>query len=85
MTELRITLPDEKMAQIRERATESGSVTPEAYVEGLIEKDLGEEIDEELEALLLERAKGPFIDWTPKHAEELQAQLLGGLKNRSNP
>ena len=83
MTQIHLTFSDETMARIRQRATECGCSSPELYVQNLIDDHLGERIDEELEALLLERVKGPFVEWTPEHAEKLQAQFLENLKNRA--
>lgn len=83
MSEIRLSISDEKMAQLRERVAESGCATPEAYLEGLIEKDLSQELDDELEALLSERANGPWVDLTPELGEQLQAQVLEQLKRKT--
>jgi hypothetical protein len=80
MSEIRLTISDETMAHLRERASETGCGTPEAYLQGLLEKDLAPDYDEDLEALLLERVNGPWHELTPELEERLQAEVLENLK-----
>lgn len=64
MANILISLPDDLKAQAEARAAESGCASVEEYVEQLVQRDAGGEVefDEELEQLLLQRMDGPFIE-----------------------
>jgi hypothetical protein len=65
MTRISISLSEELRAQADARAAQSGCASIEEYVEQLVRRDAGgdlEEFDEELEHLLLKRLEGPSVE-----------------------
>jgi hypothetical protein len=87
MARLNMHLPDELRSRAEARAKESGFDSVEAYVEALLLADAagGPVVeDENLDALLLKRADGPFVDVDDADLRQMRAKLqdrLGGAEN----
>ena len=65
MPALKIDLPDGLRSRVEARAAESGFATVESYVKALLLADAAGGLvmdDQQLEALLLSRVDGPFVD-----------------------
>jgi hypothetical protein len=84
MAPLNIHLPDTLRSRVEGRAAESGFDSVEAYVQAVLLADAvaGPVMDEaQVEALLLQRVDGPFVDADDADLRELRAKLdarLGG-------
>ena len=84
MATLSIQLPDGLRSRVEARAAENGFDTVEAYIQAVLLADAagGPLVeDEQLEALLVERSDGPFVDADDadfrQMREKLQARLGG--------
>ena len=78
MSALRIDLPDALRSRVEARAAESGFDSVEAYVQALVLADAagGPVVDDEqVEALLLGRLDGPFVDADEGDLRQMREKL----------
>lgn len=84
MTSIHLQIDDDRMGLLRQRAAGSGFATPEAYVQSLLEADLKAADERALEAMLLERVKGPFVEMTDgdfgQMHDEVAARVRASVK-----
>jgi hypothetical protein len=89
MATLNLNLPDELKARAEARAAEGGFATVEQYVQQLLRADVdaagSDEVDEDLEALLLERLDGPAIDVNEADFRGMRARFQARLDSQSRP
>ena len=78
MAMLSIQLPDGLRSRVEVRAAESGFDSVEAYVQAMLLADAagGPVVDsEQLEALLLERLEGPFVEADEADFQQIRQKL----------
>ena len=72
MKTIDITLPDDLQAFAQSEAARRGFKDPSAFVQSLLEAEKHRQTRQELEALLLEAADGPFTEWTDQDVDEIR-------------
>jgi hypothetical protein len=77
MAALKINVSDDLKSRLHERAKSSGFSSPEHYVEAMVIADLaGPEMnDQQIEALLLSRIDGPFVEVDHADFEQMRRKL----------
>ena len=83
MSALNIQLPDALRSRAEARAAESGFDSVEAYIQALVLADAaaGAIDDEQLEALLLSRLDGPFVEADEEDFRQMRKKLDARLRN----
>jgi hypothetical protein len=82
MSALQLHLPAALRSRVEARAAEDGFETVEAYVEALLLADAAggpAATDEQLEALLLGRLEGPFVDVNAADFRQMREKLRARL------
>ncbi|HEY2153995.1 MAG TPA: type II toxin-antitoxin system ParD family antitoxin [Isosphaeraceae bacterium] len=80
METLTITLPDDRVAFLREQAQAQGS-SVDAYIDGLAREAQTRAAKKRLEALLIEGLEsGPAEPWTAQDMEEIEREVLEQLE-----
>jgi hypothetical protein len=85
VTQIQLTVADETMMFLRERAQDSGFTSPEAYLQNVLEEALRVADKRQLEAVLLERLDGPFIDMTDHEFRRLNEDIAADLSGNARP
>jgi len=87
MAALNIHVGDALRSRIEARAAENGFDSVEAYVEALLVADAagGAALDDaQLESLLLDRMKGPFVDANEADFRQMREKLKDRLDSAGN-
>jgi Arc/MetJ-type ribon-helix-helix transcriptional regulator len=74
MKTIDITLPDDLQAFAQSEAARRGFKDSSAFMQSLLEAEKHRQIRQELEALLLNAADGPFSEWTDHDLDDIRRQ-----------
>jgi uncharacterized protein (DUF885 family) len=85
MTNIHLTVADETLDSLRERAEDRGFATPEAYLQSVIDEALRAADQRQLEAVLVERLDGSFVDMTDAEFRRLNAEIAADLTADARP
>jgi len=72
MTTIQLHLTDPLKAYIDQRVADSGFVTAEEYLRGLIEADRERQSGRNIEERLLAAIDGPFSEWTDSDIDQIR-------------
>jgi hypothetical protein len=87
MAALQLNLSDDVKARLQARAKESGYETVEQYAQALLQASAEDELlDDDVEALLIERLEDPRpgIELTPQFKEQFREQINQRRRSRES-
>lgn len=72
MSRIDLTLPDELSAYVQEQVASRGYRDASDFVQSLLEADRHRNVRDEVEAMLLDAADGPFTEWSDADVEDVR-------------